>query len=92
MKGLFAFLAAATISVAANAAPAPAATTASAEPAVKKSSSGICHEKGLNGYGQTKKFTAFNSIDECVKSGGRASKESPGKKADAKPADKPVAT
>lgn len=42
-----------------------------AEPVVKKSDSGICHDKTSNAFGNTKKFTAFNSIDECVKSGGK---------------------
>ena len=44
---------------------------ASTDPAVKKSDSGICHEKGSASYGNTKKFTAFASVDECVKSGGK---------------------
>ena len=44
---------------------------ASADPAVKKSDSGICHEKGSASYGNTKKFTAFASVDEGVKSGGK---------------------
>ncbi len=43
-----------------------------AEPAVKKSDAGICHDKSSNAYGNTKKFTAFGSMDECLKSGGRA--------------------
>jgi hypothetical protein len=42
-----------------------------AEPAVKKSDAGICHDKTSNSFGNTKKFTAFASMDECVKSGGR---------------------
>jgi hypothetical protein len=42
------------------------------EPAVKKSETGICHDKSSNSYGNTKKFTAFGSMDECIKSGGRA--------------------
>ena len=42
-----------------------------AEPAVKKSDTGICHDKSSNSYGNTKKFMAFASMDECVKSGGR---------------------
>jgi hypothetical protein len=50
-------------------APAPAA--ASAEPSVKKSDSGICHDKSSPSFGNTKKFTPFNSMDECVKSGGK---------------------
>jgi hypothetical protein len=42
-----------------------------ADPVVKKSDSGICHDKSSNSYGNTKKFMAFASMDECVKSGGR---------------------
>ena len=42
-----------------------------ADPVVKKSDSGICHEKGSPSYGNTKKFTPFASVDECVKSGGK---------------------
>jgi hypothetical protein len=42
-----------------------------AEPVVKKSDAGICHDKTSTSFGNTKKFTAFTSMDECVKSGGR---------------------
>ena len=45
-----------------------------ADPAVKKSDSGICHEKGSPSYGNTKKFTEFKTIDECLKSGGKLPK------------------
>lgn len=45
---------------------------APAEPTVKKAESGICHDKTSNSYGNTKKFQAFASMDECIKSGGRA--------------------
>jgi len=48
--------------------------SSAADPAVKKSDSGICHEKGSASYGNTKKFTAFASLDECVKSGGKLPK------------------
>ena len=41
-----------------------------ADPAVKKSDAGICHDKTSPSYGNTKKFTAFKTLDECVKSGG----------------------
>ena len=45
---------------------------AQSEPQVKMSSSGICHEKGKSSYyAQTKKFTAYKTIDECLKAGGR---------------------
>ena len=42
-----------------------------ADPAVKKSESGICHYKSSSSYAATKKFEAFASIDACTKSGGR---------------------
>ncbi len=42
-----------------------------AEPAVKKSDSGICHDKTSASYGNTKKFTPFNAMEECIKSGGK---------------------
>ncbi|MEY4439953.1 MAG: hypothetical protein RIQ36_1417 [Pseudomonadota bacterium] len=42
-----------------------------AEPVVKKSDAGICHDKNSTSFGNTKKFTAFASMEECVKSGGR---------------------
>lgn len=48
-----------------------------AEPVVKKSDSGICHDKNSTSFGNTKKFTAFASMDECVKSGGRAAAGQP---------------
>jgi hypothetical protein len=44
------------------------------EPPVKKSKSGICHAKGTSYYAQTKNYTAFNSLEECIKAGGRATK------------------
>lgn len=62
-------------SSAASAKPAAAASTAVADPEVKKSNSGICHDKTSNGYKQTKNFTAFKTMDECTKSGGRAPKK-----------------
>lgn len=41
------------------------------DPNVKKSDAGICHDASSSSYGNTKKFTPFNSLDECVKSGGK---------------------
>jgi pyruvate/2-oxoglutarate dehydrogenase complex dihydrolipoamide acyltransferase (E2) component len=71
----------------ASAAPAPATTTAPAaaptkaatpaaaeEPAVKKSNTSICHDKSSPSYKQTKNFTEFKTMEECIKSGGRAPK------------------
>ena len=73
-----AFAQAAKTPAPAAAASAPAAMAAAKpaadEPAVKKSKNDICHDKTSNGYKQTKNFTAFNSMDECVKSGGRPPK------------------
>ena len=43
-------------------------------PPVKKSRTGICHEFGSKYYKQTKYYHAFQSIDECIKSGGRLPK------------------
>ena len=51
-----------------------APTAAAAEPEVKKSKSNICHDKTSPGYKQTKNFTEFKTMDECVKSGGRPPK------------------
>jgi hypothetical protein len=50
------------------------AKTADADPAVKKSKTGICHDKTSASYKQTTNFTAFKAMDECVKSGGRPPK------------------
>jgi len=57
------------------AAPAASAVKAESDPEVKKSNAGICHDKTSPGYKQTKNFTAFKTMDECLKSGGRAPKK-----------------
>lgn len=49
--------------------------TNTGEPQVKKSTTGICHEKGSTYYIQTKNYTPYNSIDECLASGGRLPKK-----------------
>ena len=41
---------------------------------VKKSWTGTCHEYGSKYYEQTKHFEVFQSMDECVESGGRLPK------------------
>jgi len=46
-----------------------------ADPPVKKSNSGICHDAKSSYYKQTKNFTPFKTIDECLKSGGRLPKK-----------------
>lgn len=55
--------------------PAAGQAASAAEPIVKKSESGICHDKNSSSYGQTKKFTEFKTVDECVKSGGTLPKK-----------------
>lgn len=61
-------------------APAPTpATTAAPTPStvsgvVKKSKSDICHAPGTTYYDQTKNFTPFNTLQECLDSGGRLPK------------------
>ncbi len=44
-------------------------------PPVKMSSSGICHSQGSTYYNQTKKFTAYQTLNECLKAGGRMPKK-----------------
>ena len=55
--------------------PAAGQAAAPAEPIVKKSDSGICHDKSSGSYEKTKKFTEFKTVDECVKSGGTLPKK-----------------
>jgi len=47
----------------------------SSEPAVKKSDTGICHKDGTNYYKNTKNFTPYDSIEDCLDSGGRLPKK-----------------
>jgi hypothetical protein len=49
-----------------------ACTAYAAEPVVKKSETGICHDKSSASFSNTKNFSPFASMDECIKSGGRA--------------------
>ena len=46
---------------------------AQSEP-IKMSKSGICHKPGSTYYQQTKNFTSFKTLDQCLKSGGRLPK------------------
>jgi hypothetical protein len=41
---------------------------------VKKSRSGICHAPGTTYYAQTQQFTAYESVEACLASGGRPPK------------------
>lgn len=52
-----------------------------AEP-VKLSRSGICHDSQSAYYGRTKNFTAFDSLRQCLGSGGRLPKGHPGYRPD----------
>jgi len=52
--------------------PSPAAQ--SEGPAVKKSTTGICHQKGTRYYNQTKNYTAYATLQACLDSGGRMPK------------------
>lgn len=51
-----------------------AADAAAKNPPVKKSTNSICHEKGSKYYSKTTKFTPYNSLDDCLASGGRLPK------------------
>jgi hypothetical protein len=42
---------------------------------VKMSKSGICHKPGSTYYQQTKNFTPYKTLDECLKDGGRLPKK-----------------
>jgi len=42
---------------------------------IKKSSSGICHDKTSKFYEKTKKFKPFKTMKECLDSGGRLPKK-----------------
>ena len=41
---------------------------------VKKSKTGICHKSGSRYYDQTKHYKVYQTIDACIKSGGRLPK------------------
>jgi hypothetical protein len=58
------------------------------QPEVKKSRHGICHVRGERGYQQTTHFTPFESLDACLKSGGRLPGDNATSKSGAKTDDK----
>lgn len=41
---------------------------------VKMSNSGICHAPNTTYYEQTKNFTPYKTLDECLRAGGRMPK------------------
>jgi len=47
---------------------------AQSEP-VKMSKTGICHAPKSTYYSQTKNFTPYKTLDECLKAGGRMPKK-----------------
>jgi hypothetical protein len=42
---------------------------------VKMSNSGICHAPNTTYYAQTKNFTSYKTLEECIKAGGRLPKK-----------------
>ena len=68
------------VAVATLAACSPAASPAAVapvEPNVKLSGGGICHERNTAGYNQTQKARPFESIEACLKAGGRVPRNVP---------------
>jgi hypothetical protein len=47
------------------------------EPPVKKSHSGICHERGYGHYNQTRQFEPYDTMEACLASGGRRAENVP---------------
>lgn len=42
------------------------------DPPVKMSRTGICHPRGGTYYWKTKNFVPYNSMEACIRAGGRA--------------------
>ena len=49
----------------------PQVVTPQNSPEVKLSRTGICHARGSRYYQQTRNFTAYATVDECLRAGGR---------------------
>ena len=64
MKGM-------SIAVAAIACLLLSGAAAAADPEVKKSQSGVCHGQDSVHYERTLKFTPYDSMEDCLASGGR---------------------
>jgi hypothetical protein len=45
------------------------------EKPVKMSNSGICHAPNTTYYEQTKNFTPYKTLDDCLKAGGKMPKK-----------------
>lgn len=41
------------------------------KPTIKKSSSSICHDENSTYYYRTKTYKTYDTMDDCIKSGGR---------------------
>jgi len=63
---------------------APAFGKDASPPAVKKSKSGICHERDSAFYDRTTHFASFDSLQACLDSGGRRPSNTPGNRPAAK--------
>lgn len=50
-------------------------TSNSGSGVVKKSSTGICHAPGTTYYNKTKNFTSYETVEDCLNSGGRLPKK-----------------
>jgi hypothetical protein len=48
--------------------------TVATDPETKKSTAGLCHERGTRYYTQTKTFTPYSSLAACLASGGKVPK------------------
>lgn len=55
-----------------------ALSSAAASTLIKKTSSGICHPPASSYYDRTKNYRAYNSVDACLRSGGRLPKNMSG--------------
>lgn len=60
-----------------------ASALGAAQPAVKKSEQGICHEQGSGAYQRTKHYESFDTLESCLASGGRVAKYAESEGADA---------
>ena len=50
------------------------------QPPVKKSEQGICHPRGSATYTRTTHFDSFDTMEQCLASGGRVAKNAPAEK------------
>lgn len=72
MRNIFAMLAAFSLAAVQPTLATPA--FAQSGPAVKMSTSGICHPRGGTYYSRTKNYTPYKSMKACLDAGGRRPK------------------